>query len=279
MVIEFLNFSFNVIKFNVLFIMNTKKFKVDWVSNALFGMSIVLFIGAFLLPNEFNTARGLWLNDIRYNFEGYYFIYSLAFIPVAFAFLGFRKYATGFWLSFIVIPFQIFSVAIHDLISMSFLGYFVSIFMIFFVLFAFYQVLKTGFKKNMLLVGVVALYYLLVFAMSLPFNEPDNGNFLIAYSLASFMVLSLKERISFKLFVICISILYIISFSIMFINLNCNYKFNYDVAVVDWSMITIYERCSTFVFLTLGAIVFNFAIILKWHAETGIGPRTFSLHE
>lgn len=230
----------------------------------LFGIMVIVF--SFIIPNEFNELLKSHFSDLLiYNALGFLSVYALILVPLILVLLYLKRIDFAYWVSFVLLVFQVFVNGFMDLLSMKWNEYLFNVIGISIVVMTYNRFIRSRFQNNVILVGLSILYVLGLILMTI--IDLDNGYSLILYSVAGYGLHRSIKYVDFKVIKVFVFLFYIISLIFLTINLNCNIEFVSDMGIVNWSLKNIASRCSSFYCWGIGAMIINYIMILK-HKRT-----------
>lgn len=228
----------------------------------LFGIMVIGF--SFIIPNEFNELLKSHFSDLLiYNALGFLSVYALILVPVILGLLYFKRIDFAYWVSFVLLVFQVFVIGFMDLLSMKWNEYLFNVIGISIVVLTYNRFIRSRFQNNVILIGLSILYVLGLILMTIIHYDLDNGYSLILFSVAGYGLHRSIKFVDFKVIKMFVFLFYIISLIFLTINLNCNIEFISDIGTIDWSIKNIASRCSTFYCWGIGAMIINYIMILK----------------
>lgn len=219
---------------------------------------------SFIIPNEFNELLKSHFSDLLiYNALGFLSVYALILVPVILGLLYFKRIDFAYWVSFVLLVFQVFVIGFMDLLSMKWNEYLFNVIGISIVVLTYNRFIRSRFQNNVILIGLSILYVLGLILMTIIHYDLDNGYSLILFSVAGYGLHRSIKFVDFKVIKMFVFLFYIISLIFLTINLNCNIEFISDIGTIDWSIKNIASRCSTFYCWGIGAMIINYIMILK----------------
>jgi len=233
----------------------------------LFGTLLIGF--SFLIPNEFNRMMKVHLFEMLINNGiGFLSIYAFMLIPLIYALLYFKKIDIALWISFVLLVFQLFSVGFMYLLAMKWYEYLINALGVTVVILTFNRFNRTRFQNNIIVLTLSILYILgLILFVFIGYNL-DCEYSIILYAIAGYILHQLIKSLPFKRIKMFVFLFYLISLLLLTLNYNCNIEFVYDMGIVNWSIKNLTSRCSSFYCWGIGAIMINYAMILKYQKTT-----------
>lgn len=229
----------------------------------LFGTLLIGF--SFLIPNEFNRMMKVYLFEMLINNAiGFLSIYAFMLIPLIYVLLYFKKIEIALWISFVLLVFQLFSVGFMCLLAMKWYEYLTNAIGVTVVILAFNRFNRTRFQNNIIVLTLSILYVLGSILIGYIGYTFDNEHSIILYAIAGYILHQLIKSLPYKRIKMFVFLFYLISLLLLTLNFNCNIEFVYDMGIVNWSIKNLTSRCSSFYCWGIGAIMINYAMILKY---------------
>jgi hypothetical protein len=233
----------------------------------LFGTLLIGF--SFLIPNEFNRMMKVHLFEMMINNAiGFLSIYAFILIPLIYALLYFKKIDTALWISFVLLVFQLFSVGFRYLLAMKWYEYLINAIGVSIVILAFNRFNRTRFQNNIIFLTLSILYVLGLILFVIIGTNFDNGYSILLYAIVGYILHQLIKFLAYKRIKMFVFLFYLISLLLLTLNFNCNIEFVSDMGIVNWSIKNLTSRCSSFYCWGIGAIMINYAMILKYQKTT-----------
>jgi len=229
---------------------------------------VLLIILSFFLHNDFNKMLKDNFDILFYNWVGFLTVYSLTIIPLLLILLYFKKFYLAFWLSFLILLFQPFSDGFLWFTSMRFFEYLIHFAGISASVIAYHRFVKTKFKNN-IIIFVLAIFYvlfLLLFSISSP--NLDNNYSILLLAIVGYAIFISVKYYDFKAVQKFIIAYYILVFILLTFNMRCNIEYISDIGFVNWNINNLLNRCDSFYCWGIGAIMINYAMVLKIKSMT-----------
>lgn len=243
--------------------MNGMSFKPSNVSLGMFLLSMVLIGISFILPNELNnlSKSEIW-NLMVQNPGGFLSLYALMLIPVALVLLYFNRMVAALHVSWIIMLFQVFASPFYRLDHWY--EYLVYLLGLAFTLVVYHRIRQSGFYRNRAYAIGSGIYFLFLFGLSLFAQNFDSEFFFALFFLLGYMLFSSIGKLTKRLFLGLLLAYYAVLLVALLFNLNCYKKYTYDMRIADWTISTIYNRCSSFIITFLGTLCLNYASLLNY---------------
>lgn len=249
-----------------------------------FGMSvgILLVIFSFILPSDFNSFVSNNFVSLLYNEN--IVVYFLSFLLIALVIILsiLSKYKVAISCSFLFLIIQIFPDVYYYVTTI-----FVNVLWLHlvFLLLAianvhlyFSKQINTKIKR--ILSIPFFLIVLLYLAMSF-FPMLDGFPLFLLFLFITYFLYHSIFNISFKVVRMLFLVYYLLSLGLMFFLLDCNFQIIGDVLSHNWTLKSIWNRCSGFILCTIGAIIINFFLLMLlkvknaniWNSKSPRLPR------